>query len=147
MRPPGQQPDFSRLCDGCRACSEACPQHIVIHTGNGTPTLDFSRGACTFCGDCARACPTGALAAETLENWPWRAKVLQSCLSYQGIACRTCEDSCEPRAIRFRLQTGGRAVPVLDQDLCTGCGECAYTCPAQSIGFDRVEPLSTEVTA
>ena len=147
MRPPGAQGDFERLCDDCGACSQACPQKIVRRADRGGPSLDFSHGACTFCGECARACPTGALVVEDVEDWPWRATILETCLSHQGISCRTCEDACEPRAIRFRLQTGGRALPVLDQNLCNGCGECAFTCPAQAVAFERRQPVNTEMTA
>ncbi|WGW03630.1 ferredoxin-type protein NapF [Tropicibacter oceani] len=147
MRPPGAQPDFDRLCDDCGACSRACPERIVRHAKSGGPELDFSHGACTFCGDCARACPTGALVEAEVGNWPWRATIGQSCLSHQGIACRACEDACEPRAIRFRLETGGRAVPVLTQDQCTGCGECAFTCPAGAVAFERRQPAKSEITA
>ncbi|WP_354545482.1 ferredoxin-type protein NapF [Roseovarius sp. MBR-78] len=147
MRPPGAQTGFDRLCDDCGACARACPQRIIRHAEGGGPVLDFSRGACTFCGDCARACPTGALVVEARDTWPWRAVILPSCLSRQGISCRACEDACEPRAIRFRLQTGGRAVPVLDMDLCTGCGECASACPAKAVAFERALPVSMEVSA
>ncbi|WP_093032131.1 ferredoxin-type protein NapF [Ruegeria marina] len=147
MRPPGAQPDFDRLCDDCGACSQACPQRIVRRSEHGGPVVDFRHGACTFCGDCARACPTGALVAEDIGVWPWRASILSSCLSYNGVSCRSCEDACEPRAIRFRLQTGGRAVPVLDQQACTGCGECAFTCPAQSVAFECPMPIKMEITA
>lgn len=147
MRPLGAQPDFDQLCDDCGACSRACPEKIIRHATVGGPVLDFSCGACTFCGDCAAACPTGALVAEAPEVWPWRAAILENCLSYQGISCRTCEDACEARAIRFRLETGGRAVPVLDQDACTGCGECAFTCPSQSFVFERPRRSSQEIPA
>lgn len=147
IRPPGAQPEFDRLCDDCGRCSRACPQRIVRHAASGGPKLDFYHGPCTFCGDCAQACPTGALAVEDQVDWPWRATILKTCLSFRGISCRTCEDACEHRAIRFRLQTGGRAVPVLDQEQCTGCGECAFTCPAQSVAFERPKPAKTEITA
>lgn len=147
LRPPGAQANFEQLCDGCGACSRACPQRIVRRAQDGGPMVDFGSNACTFCGDCARACPTGALLAERVLDWPWRATILETCLSHQGISCRSCEDACEPRAIRFRLQTGGRALPVLDQDRCTGCGECAFTCPAQSVAFERRQPANTESTA
>ena len=147
LRPPGTQPEFDRLCDDCGACSRACPQHIVRHAQTGGPELDFRHGACTFCGDCARACPTGALLAEDHVTLPWRATILDSCLSLQGVSCRSCEDACDARAIRFRLRTGGRAVPVLDPDLCTGCGACAFACPAQSVAFIRPQPENPEITA
>jgi len=147
MRPPGAQAAFDHLCDDCGACARACPQKIIRHAEGGGPVLDFSRGACTFCGDCARACPTGALVAEAQTDWPWRAVILPSCLSRQGISCRACEDACEPRAIRFRLETKGRAVPVLATDICTGCGECAAACPAGAVTFERALPESAEVSA
>lgn len=147
MRPPGAQPGFERLCDDCGACAPACPQGIVRRDARGGPVLDFSRGACTFCGDCARACPTGALRAEDQGDWPWRARILDTCLSVQGVSCRTCEDLCEMRAIRFRLVPGGRALPVLETGSCTGCGECAAGCPAQSITFERPQPATAEERA
>lgn len=146
MRPPGAQPDFARLCTDCGACARSCPQKIIAK-GQGGPVVDFRRGHCTFCGDCAQACPTGALAEEDVAYWPWRAVIGAGCLSLQGIACRACEDACDRRAIRFRLGTGGRAAPVLDQDLCLGCGECAYTCPSDAIGFAQAAPTLNEVPA
>jgi ferredoxin-type protein NapF len=147
MRPPGAQPGFERLCDDCGACARACPQKIVRRDARGGPVLDFARGACTFCGDCARACPTGALRAEDPADWPWRARILETCLSLQGVSCRACEDACEARAISFRLRPGGRALPVLEAESCTGCGECAATCPSQSITFERSQPARAEETA
>jgi Ni,Fe-hydrogenase III small subunit/Pyruvate/2-oxoacid:ferredoxin oxidoreductase delta subunit len=48
------------LCpDGCRDCQEACPTAAVTVEG-GTPRLDLGR--CLFCGECATACPEGAIA-------------------------------------------------------------------------------------
>lgn len=144
MRPPGAQPDFRELCDDCGACSRACPEHIIRHSDQGGPEIRFALGACTFCGDCARACPTGALLVEAVEEWPWRAVVQTDCLSYRGISCRSCEDACEARAIRFKLQIGGRSTPILDQTQCTGCGECANICPAGAIQFERPQPDKME---
>lgn len=136
MLPPGAVNRFSRLCDGCGACAEACPTGIIRR---GTPpVVDFSRGACTFCGDCIAACTTGALKPEGLPDWPWRGVIGSTCLSLQGVTCRACEDSCDLRAISFRLMTGGRSAPVLDQSQCSGCGECAFTCPATAIRFEQV---------
>ncbi|WP_425073317.1 ferredoxin-type protein NapF [Sagittula sp. S175] len=145
--PPGAQPDFAELCTRCGDCVRACPEAILIQTDGALPTVDFARGACTFCGDCTVACPSGALLPERLPDWPWRAVIQTSCLSFQGITCRACEDACELRAIRFRLMTGGRSVPTLDQSQCSGCGECAFTCPAQAVRFDRVDPAVKETQA
>jgi Fe-S-cluster-containing hydrogenase component 2/CRP-like cAMP-binding protein len=57
------------LCDRCvRACSEVKPFKIIGHTGFGVRTgitfdLNHAMGfsGCVACGECAVACPTGAL--------------------------------------------------------------------------------------
>lgn len=143
--PPGAQDAFADLCTGCGDCVTACPQAIIVKPGTALPTVDFARGACTFCGSCAEACSSGALLADAVAGWPWRAVTQATCLSVQGVACRACEDACEPRAIRFRLMTAGRAVPEIDQTRCTGCGECAFTCPAQAVRFDRFDLAEKEI--
>ena len=56
-----------------------------------------------------------------------------ACISMQGVACRLCGDPCEPRAIRFRLMTGGRALPEIDVAACTGCSVCVTACPVGAL--------------
>ncbi|WP_239318603.1 ferredoxin-type protein NapF [Epibacterium sp. Ofav1-8] len=136
MHPPGAQPDVAQLCTQCGACVDACPEAILIPQDASAPIVDFSRGACTFCNACAEACDTGALVPAEPPHWPWRATIAAHCFSLTGITCRACEDACAPRAIRFRLMTGGRAAPMLDSDLCTGCGACVSSCPAAAIRFE-----------
>jgi len=147
MHPPGAGPDFTRLCDGCNACVEACPEGILLSDRRTGPRVEFSLGACSFCTDCVTACPTGALQLADVALWPWRATVTTSCLSMQGISCRACEDVCDARAIRFRLKTGGRADPVIDLDQCSGCGACAYACPEGAIHFAVPEQKNAETEA
>ncbi len=109
------------------------------------PELDFSAGPCSLCGACAQACPTGALADLGQRPFPAVAQIASSCLSIQGIACRLCEEHCEPRAIRFRPALGGRALPEIEATACTGCGACAHVCPAQAVTFQ--ETSTQEVAA
>lgn len=143
MRPPGSgaERDFEAACERCGACAEACPEAILVADAGGLPELTVSHGACTFCGACAEACPTGALRPDRIGAWPWRARIAPSCLSLNGTACRACQDVCDARAIRFRLETGGRAVPLLDPVACTGCGACVGSCPAGAIALTR-EPAA-----
>jgi Fe-S-cluster-containing hydrogenase component 2/CRP-like cAMP-binding protein len=62
-------PNHCILCDRCvRACSEVKPFKIVGHTGFGhAARVSFDLGPamadsdCVSCGECAVACPTGAL--------------------------------------------------------------------------------------
>lgn len=144
--PPGAEPDFTGLCTQCDECREACPEDIITFNAQGWPVVQLDAGPCTFCGDCVSACPTGALNSDLMADWPWRARVSASCLSMNGVSCRVCQDVCDHNAIRFRLQTGGRAEPVLDTDNCTGCGACASACPAGSVSFERHTPTAPEVT-
>lgn len=57
------------------------------------------------------------------------AAIGEHCLALTGVACRLCEDACEPRAIRFRPRSGGHYHPRIERDACTGCAECIPVCP------------------
>lgn len=146
MRPPRTVPGMEDLCTGCGDCATACPEAIILVDRDRRPVVDLTRGECTFCGDCATACPTGALDPALAPDWPWRAQIGARCLSLQGVFCRACEDSCDARAIRFRLETGGRSQPLIDMGQCTGCGACASVCPSHAVGFVRAIP-ATETQA
>lgn len=141
-RPPGALAGlaFGEACTGCGDCARACPAAIILKDADGLPVVDLREGACTFCGACTEACTAGALLPG--QPWPWRAALRPAaCLSAQAIACRACEDQCPEQAIRFRLLTGGRAMPIIETDDCTGCGACIGACPGGAIGTVRATPL------
>lgn len=46
---------LSEKCIHCLTCAHTCPQQLI------SPTLVIDRDACTKCGLCSEACPTGAL--------------------------------------------------------------------------------------
>jgi ferredoxin-type protein NapF len=119
-----------------------CEQGIIRCGEAGYPRIDFNLGPCTFCGDCVRACQDGALAfADDPAQSPWslQVEIQADCLAGKGVVCRSCGERCGENAIRFRLQTRGRASPVLDADACNGCGDCVSACP---IGAIRIRPTS-----
>jgi ferredoxin-type protein NapF len=140
VRPPWSIVAFDQSCDSCGACLPACPEGILVADRAGRPVVDFSRGGCTFCGDCATAClprndlpaaiDPSVLAARVL---PLLAHLGGACISVQGVTCRLCGDPCEPRAIRFRPLVGGRVLPEISAETCTGCGVCVSVCPVGAI--------------
>ncbi len=135
LRPPwaGDGDAFLKSCDACLHCVRACPEGILLAGPDGYPTIDFSRGGCNFCGDCAAACESGALSRAHALPWQNKAQIDSGCLSVQGVVCRLCEEQCEAGAIRFRPALGGYALPTVDNSRCTGCGACVRFCPNQSI--------------
>ena len=138
IRPPWSlaEEEFLQACTSCDLCIEACPQGILERSHGGYPFVSFARGECTFCGSCVEACEHGAFQTpKPNEAWSIRASVSTRCLAQQGIACQSCGDSCDVRAIRFSPRIGGPAIPELDQTSCTGCGACYSVCPGDAIIF------------
>ena len=135
LRPPWAvaEPAFVELCTRCDACMEACPEKIIRRGRSGFPEISFRHGECSFCGDCAGACPTPALTQQEGRPWALTAQITAGCLAAKGVVCRVCEEQCEPRAIHFTLAAGGRATPEIDAQTCTGCGGCMAPCPSQAI--------------
>jgi Ni,Fe-hydrogenase III small subunit/Pyruvate/2-oxoacid:ferredoxin oxidoreductase delta subunit len=84
---------FRILASSARTGIVTDPQPLSARPPFGFPAIDFER--CTACGDCARACPTGAI---RMESAGLARRALS--LSYaQCIACRECVDACPERAV------------------------------------------------
>ncbi len=142
IRPPWaiEESRFIDQCTRCGDCIAACPYHIIKEGRGKFPEMDFSLCGCDFCRDCVTACEPAALRYDAESDpspWNLKAIILEECLSLNGVVCRSCGEACEERAIRFQLELRGVARPLLDADLCTGCGECFAVCPIKSI---RVSP-------
>lgn len=149
LRPPGAQDEsrFLATCLKCNRCLTACPQ-ACLRTGvleDGllnwrTPIMDFHRGACDFCGECEQVCPSGAIRDVSANSCVIGTAVVdeQRCLAWAQSGCRLCVDVCPYEALS--LDSAGR--PVVDEQLCNGCGLCEYTCPSNTYrsfsgGVDR----------
>lgn len=59
----------------------------------------------------------------------------EHCLAFQNVVCRCCGESCTAAAIRFSPRLGAAAEPVLNPDLCTGCGACLPVCPTAALSL------------
>jgi len=51
--------DPTRCPAGCAGCADACPTEAIADAGCASMAIDLGR--CLFCGDCAAACPPGAI--------------------------------------------------------------------------------------
>jgi len=154
IRPPGAlntEDEFLAACERCNECVEACPHENVIQTfgpshgkREGAPYLIPDKLPCRWCIDtpCAAACPTDALQIPSPNEigdivLPPIAKAvlnLDTCLNNQGTICDTCAVMCPPHVKAIKMI---ERKPLLNVDLCTGCGMCAYFCESEpgSIGI------------
>ena len=143
IRPPWslKEPLFVEACTRCNQCISTCPEEIIIRGSGGFPEIDFKKGECTFCGNCIRSCEAKAFQAISPTNlhnenaWNLKVEILPECLSINAVVCRVCGDNCEEQAISFRLKPGGISIPVIDNEDCTGCGGCLFSCPKNTISI------------
>ncbi len=135
LNPPWSSEDFSDLYSRCDACISACPEQVLRRGDGGFPQLDFSANGYSLCQQCVTACPEPVFDLQR-PAFTWQAHIHGTCLAHQGVHCQSCDDACEPRAIRFRPRLGQPPLPELDMSSCTGCGACLSTCPTQAISLE-----------
>lgn len=145
QRPPWalDETAFITGCTRCHECIKHCETGVLISGAGGFPAIDFQRAECTFCRRCAEVCPQPVFDLQRARPWTLTASIQPSCLTQKGVECRSCQDVCEPRAIRFTPTLGGVARPALTPSLCSGCGACVGTCPVGAIDI-MPEPPETE---
>lgn len=129
--------EFTATCTRCGQCAKACETAIIISGEGGFPEVNFNLGECTFCGKCADVCPEPLFRDKNQQAWQQTAQINESCLSLKGVECRSCGDMCDYGAIKFRLQLGGTAKPILNLDDCSGCGACIKPCPVNAIEMNK----------
>ena len=150
--PPGavDRPLFNRLCVGCGACIAACPEKCLVPSTAlktfGQPQMDFQKSHCRLaCNQkCAAACPAKALRKlDTLSRRDihmghaiWRK---DRCVrTTEDVPCTACQRKCPVKAITLVDN-----FPVINKELCIGCGACEHVCPARPLpaifvkGFER----------
>lgn len=134
---------FQTLCTGCAACVSSCAEELIISGENKLPIMDFSKGPCTFCGDCARSCTIGALSfSPNTPPWQLRVVVQQDCLLEKKVLCQLCQEQCEQEAIVFARGGQDDLLPQILPEQCNGCGACVAGCPVQAISLQYIENQS-----
>lgn len=151
LRPPGAlpEPDFLGACSRCGLCVQSCPYDTLKLASwlddapNGTPYFEARAVPCEMCDHipCVEACPTGALdpALEDIDDARMGVAVIvdrESCLNLQGMRCDVCYRVCPliDEAITLEMRPNPRQEhhalfePVVNPDVCTGCGKCEHGC-------------------
>ncbi|MCL2390599.1 MAG: 4Fe-4S binding protein [Endomicrobia bacterium] len=152
IRPPGaiSEREFKQACVRCGNCMKVCVtnglQPIMTESGiDGiwTPKMDNYIGYCEYnCNACGHVCPTQAIEAlsmeEKMKRSIGRAEIIKDiCIPWRdGISCLVCEEHCPvpDKAIKFvpEIINGKNVdVPVIDLELCIGCGVCQNKCPVE----------------
>jgi len=144
-RPQNLDKDGNRLTDGTLKMAKA-EDSVTI----GTPFFVPLDVPCYMCEDipCVPVCPTGALDITKVTN-PKTNELdirmmkmgvavvdVHSCIAFWGLQCDACYRACPllDEAIKLvydrNSRTGKHAFlkPVVDVDVCTGCGLCEKAC-------------------
>jgi ferredoxin len=155
LRPPGADLErINALCARCGNCMQACPYQLIKPDVGGsgidglfTPVLKFrssdpSQEQYCFhdCVKCSQVCPTGALrpiTAEEKRKLPIGIAVInrKKCIAWEkNEYCAVCDEYCPFKAIRL-VKRGDVMCPIVEDDLCRGCGACESACPADPIAI------------
>lgn len=162
IRPPAALPEdeFVDRCIRCGNCMRVCITNGLqpamgesgvsgIWTPKLVPEIGYCEYNCTLCGN---TCPTGAIRRVSLAQKHDTKLGLavvdrERCISWaDGKQCMVCEEHCPvpQKAIKAVEETvNGKAIrkPVVDGNLCVGCGICQNKCPVDPVRAIRVRPF------
>ncbi len=137
IRPPyGNENDFQSKCVKCESkeCVDICETKIISLDESQIPYLDFKDFGCTFCEDCANACPNDVLLLDNEHKIKAIFKISkEKCLAYNQVICSSCKEPCIDDAISFN----GMFSPMIDLNKCTSCGYCVGKCPNDAIDIEE----------
>lgn len=168
LMPPGATglKNMNRHCTACQLCVSVCPNNILKPSGKLSifmqPEMTFERGYCRpECTECSQVCPSGAISpitaadksAISIGHAVW---IRENCVVVADeLPCTACERHCPTKAITLiELNPNANAnqnnppwgfrppalkIPVVNKELCIGCGACEYLCPARPFSAIYVE--------
>lgn len=154
--PPGAKGvrDFTNHCTACQLCVSNCPNQVLRPSTDlmkfMQPEMSYERGYCRpECTRCSEVCPTGAISlitkadksATQIGHAVW---LKEHCVvNTDEVSCGNCARHCPTGAIQMVAKDPddpkSLQVPVIDTELCVGCGACEYYCPSRPLSAIYVE--------
>ncbi len=161
IAPPGAGSvrQFLTKCVSCNLCIGVCPTKVlrplstrVTFPDASKPHMNYAKAYCSYeCTECQKICPTGAIAAQSLEEKKL-TKIGQAdlrpylCIPFaEHRDCGACGEICPTGAIEM-IEKSGVRIPVLQNQYCIGCGACQSACPVKPEAI-RVAPLAVHSLA
>ena len=167
LRPPGvtDNEEFLSKCIRCGVCMQVCPTTALQADVSlsdvesiSTPILVPRTGYCDYsCNACGQHCPVEAIPPLDLNRKRTQKIGLavidhSKCLAWsEQTNCIVCEEMCPLPNKAIHLETemiqreDGSAyellLPVVDPDVCIGCGICENKCPLDGEAAIRVNTL------
>lgn len=146
LTPPGSKSvrDFYSRCTACQLCVAGCPNNVLRPSATlehlMQPEMSFEKGYCRpECTRCSELCPTGAIVQITREEKTRYHIGLahinrELCVAESGTHCNNCARHCPTAAIEM-IPDGSETIhrPVINENLCIGCGACENLCPVRPI--------------
>jgi ferredoxin len=146
--------NMNKRCTACQLCVSACPNSVLRPSGKLAtlmqPEMSYERGYCRpECTECSQVCPAGAIKPVTVADKSaisigvavW---IKENCIvNRDEIQCDNCERHCPTGAVSLVDRDPGYSdslkIPVIDKELCIGCGACENLCPARPFSAVYVE--------
>lgn len=161
ITPPGSlsAENLAKHCTGCQLCVQACPNGVLRPSTDPLkfmqPEMSFERGHCRIeCHRCSDVCPTGAIIPVTPEKKTalkigqavW---VKKNCVVFTDeVECGNCSRHCPAGAIEMVPMDPddeqSRKIPVIDKEICIGCGACEHLCPSRPFSAIIVEGIDVQ---
>lgn len=154
--PPGAMSakNMKDHCTACQLCVSACPNNVLRSSSSLSnfmqPEMSYEKGYCRpECTECSHVCPTSAIqpittadkSAISIGQAVW---IKDNCVvNTDEVQCDNCRYHCPTSAISMVDRDPGveksLKIPVVNKELCIGCGACENLCPARPFSAIYVE--------